>query len=222
MTLQSTSQAGAFDATLNAQDVAWPGSVADCVTALTGVKLTDASYKDAPVTWTKPVGIPVLATKDTNDTTLRDDKTAHFSYSTITRPNVPDNECPLLANAGTVGITVNVERSDVTKVIDSLVRLIANKLPAKLQAILQPYEQPAIDAAKNAGRQFKSPSASATVAVKEYVADTLPTCNTPPPDKSSPSPSPSPVPLHKHRCPSHRARKSSPMGTLRPGFQTTS
>ena len=86
---------------------------------------------------------------------------------------------------GSIGITITVERRDVSKVIDSLVQLIANKLPAKLQTFLQPYEQPAIDAAKAAVGNFKGPRASAAASVMEYVADPL--CqHTPPPTTPTP------------------------------------
>jgi hypothetical protein len=189
-TLSEPPQTGAFDATLKAQDIPWPQTLIDCVSALSHVNLTDASYKDAPVTWTRPIGIPTLATNTTQDSTLLDDKTAHYSYTTVTKPNVPAEECPRLLSTGTVGITVTVERTDISKVEDSLVQLIANQLPAKLQTFLQPYEQPAINAAKTAVNKFKAPQAKATVALMEYVPDPL--CSrTPPPSSPPPSAPPS-------------------------------
>jgi hypothetical protein len=178
---------GAFDATLSAQDIAWPQSLVGCVSTLTSghVDLTEASYKNARITWSQPVGIPTLASNDAKDATLRADKTAHYTYSTVTRQPIPADDCPTLVPAGNIGITITVERKDVSKVIDSLVQLIANKLPAKLQAFLQPYEQPAIDAAKAAVGNFKGPRASAAASVMEYVADPL--CqHTPPPSTPTP------------------------------------
>jgi len=178
---------GAFDATLSAQDIAWPQSLVNCVNTLTSghVDLTDATYKNARVTWSQPVGIPSLASNDSKDATLRADKTAHYTYSTVTRQPIPADDCPTLVPAGGIGITVTVERRDVSKVIDSLVQLVANKLPAKLQAFLQPYEQPAIDAAKAAVGNFKGPRSSASASVMEYVADPL--CqHTPPPTTPTP------------------------------------
>jgi hypothetical protein len=178
-------QSGSFDATLNAQDVPWPQSLVSCVYELSKVDLTKASYKDARVTWSQPVGIPQLAANDSKDATLRDDKTAHYTYSTVTRQPIPGDECPILANAGPVGITVTIDRTDVSKVIDSLVLLIANKLPAKLQTFLQPFEQRAIDAAKAAIGNFKGPRASASALLQEYVPD--PNCpHTPPPTTTTP------------------------------------
>jgi hypothetical protein len=178
---------GAFDATLTAQDVAWPQTLVDCVKTLTGghVDLTDASYKNARVTWSQPIGIPLLASNDSKDATLLADKTAHYTYTTVTRPPIAADDCPRLFPAGSIGITLTVERRDVSKVIDSLVQLIANRLPAKLQGFLEPYEQPAIDAAKAAVGNFKGPRASATASVMEYDPD--PRCeHTPPPTTPTP------------------------------------
>lgn len=149
------------------------------------VDLTDATYKNARVTWSQPVGIPSLASNDSKDATLLGDKTAHYTYTTVTRPPISADDCPKLVPDGSIGITITVERRDVSKVIDSLVQLIANKLPAKLQTFLQPYEQPAIDAAKAAVGNFKGPRASAAASVMEYVADPL--CqHTPPPTTPTP------------------------------------
>ncbi|GEM_PF-6717156 len=191
---------GAFDATLSAQDIPWPKILIDCVAHLSGLNLTDASYKDARVTWTQQAGIPVLASNDTKDATLRDDKTAHYTYSTVTRTPIPADDCPVLVPAGSIGITVTVERADVSKIIDALVQLIANRLPAKLQGFLDPYERPAIDAAKAAVGNFKGPRASASARVMEYVAD--PYCpHTPPPTTPTPRPQATQTPqLPLARC----------------------
>ena len=180
---------GAFNSTLDAQGVQWPQSIVGCVKSLSGVDLSVPAYKDTPVTWTRPIGIPTLATTVTHDATLGDDMTAHYTYATITRP--PAEDCPTLVPSGTVGITVTVARTDVSKALDSLLLLITNKLPATLQSILQPYEQPAIDAVHIAIGNFKSPHASALVQVSELVAD--PGCTHTPPPLSSPTPTLPPV-----------------------------
>jgi hypothetical protein len=189
MTLGSAAVSGAFDATLNAQDVAWPATLVGCVKQLSGVDLTVASYKDAPVTWAKPVGIPTLAVTVAQDATLGDDKTAHYTYATIPRP--PATDCPRLVSAGNLGITVTVSRTDVSKTMDSLLLLIANKLPAKLQTFLQRYEQSAVTAANKAIGDFKSPHATANAQVMELVADPL--CTHTPPPGSTPLPTHPPV-----------------------------
>jgi len=189
MTLGLAPLPGAFNATLNAEDIPWPATLVGCVKSLSGVDLTAAAYKDTPVTWTKPVGIPGLAATVAQDATLGDDKTAHYTYATITRP--PATDCPVLVPAGNLGITVTVARADVSKTIDSLLLLITNKLPAKLQTFLQPYEQPAVDAAKTAIGNFKSPHASANAQVMELIADPL--CTHTPPPGSTPMPTLPPV-----------------------------
>ncbi len=56
--LEDTPLAGSFDAKLNAQTIPWPSTLIDCVKTISGVNLGDASYADAPVKWTKPIGIP--------------------------------------------------------------------------------------------------------------------------------------------------------------------
>jgi hypothetical protein len=172
---------GAFDATLTAQDIPWPKTLLDCVSALSHVNLTDASYKNAQITWSQPMGIPGLASNLSQDGMLRDDKTAHYTYSTIAANSPQD--CPVLVNTGTLGITVTVARTDVSKAIDSLLQLISNKLPAKLQSFLTPYEQPAIAAAKTAIGNFKSPHSSATTRVMEYIPDPL--CTHDPPSSTT-------------------------------------
>jgi hypothetical protein len=188
LTLGAAPLSGAFNATLDAQDIAWPATLVGCVKSLSGVDLT-AAYKDTPVTWTKPIGIPGLAAVAAADATLGDDKTAHYTYATISRP--PATECPVLVPAGNLGITVTVSRTDVSKTLDSLLLLITNKLPAKLQNFLQPYEQPAVDAAKTAIGNFKSPHASATAQLTELVSDPL--CTHTPPPGSTPKPTLPPV-----------------------------
>lgn len=193
MTLDLAPLRGAFNATLNAHDIAWPATLVGCVKQLSGVDLTVAPYKDTPVTWTKPVGIPALATTVAQDATLGDDKTAHYTYATISRP--PATDCPVLVPSGKLGITVTVSRTDVSKTIDSLLLLITNKLPAKLQNFLQPYEQPAVDEAKKAIGNFKSPHAAADAQVMELISDPL--CPHTPPPGSTPLPTHPPV-QHGH------------------------
>lgn len=178
LTLGTAPVDGSFDAVLQAQDIPWPATLVKCVSSLSGVNVTDASYKNAKVDWTDAVGIPGLATSTSHDATLRTDKTAHYLYATETRPTVDD--CPRVVPAGPLGMTVNVERADVSKVIDSLVQLITNKLPPQLQSFLQSYEQGAIDAGKEAIGNFKGPHAHATIQVMEVVADPL-CSHTPPP-----------------------------------------
>jgi hypothetical protein len=184
LTLGAAPLNGAFNATLDAQDIEWPQSLVGCVKSLSGVDLSVPAYKDAAVTWTQPIGIPALATPVTQDATLADDKSAHYTYATIVKE--PATDCPVLVPSGKVGITVTVARTDVSKALDSLLLLITNKLPSKLQSILQPYEQPAIDAVHTAIGNFKSPHASALAQVSELVAD--PVCSHTPAPTSAPSP----------------------------------
>ena len=141
ITLEDTPVSGAFDATLSAKDVPWPPELVSCIAAIsTGhTDLSSASYKDAPVTWTQPVNIPSLATKLSEDDTLLDNKTAHYTFSTSTVPTVDPNDCPRLVNAGRLGITVTVERSDISKTLTSLESLITGQIPASLGSYLQKY-----------------------------------------------------------------------------------
>ncbi len=183
--LADAPQGGSFDATLNAQPIAWPPALVDCVNTISGVNLDEASYADAPVRWTKPIGIPGLASVVTEDDTLRADKTAHYAYSTETVPVPAD--CPRLVSAGALGITVSVERSDISKTITTLERLITNVLPSKMQPYLAPYVQQAFNAATTATKKLGAPHASATMALQENVADPL-CIHTPPPGTPTPQP----------------------------------
>jgi hypothetical protein len=187
-TLAEAPQTGKFDATLDAQPIPWPAVLKDCVSTLSGTALDDAGYKDAPVTWSYPVGIPTLASNTSKDTTLLEDKTAHFAYSTITYAKPEDAQCTQLVPAGDVGITVTVARNDVTKVLTSLESLITNELPSGLRSYLLPYVQPALTDANAAAAKFRAPHASATVKVQELVADPL--CTHTPPPTTSPTATP--------------------------------
>jgi hypothetical protein len=194
VTLDETPTNGSFTATLNADPVQWPQTIVDCVSQLSHVDLNKTGYKDAPVTWTKEIGIPAVAQNTNKDSTLKDDKTATYLYQTITAP-VPDpGSCTrLLPNKPneTIGVTVTITRSDITQVIGSLETLITSELPAVLQSFLMPYVQPAIDAAaQKASAQFKSPSATAIAGVSIYVED--PGCTHLPPDTHVPPPPPKP------------------------------
>jgi hypothetical protein len=191
-TLDTTPQTGTFDATLDAQPIPWPAVLKDCVSTLSGTALDDAGYKDAPITWSYPVGIPTLASNTSKDDTLLENKTAHYAYSTITSPNPEDAQCQQLVTAGNVGITVTVARSDVTKVLTSLESLVTNELPSGLRTYLLPYIQPALTDANAAAAKFRAPHATATVKLQELVADPLCT-HTPPPTTS-----PTGAPLHAH------------------------
>lgn len=187
ITLDETAQAGAFDATLNAQDIQWPSILMDCMSALGGVNLNDASYKDAPVTWSQPVGIPALASKTSSDATLAGDKTAHYHFSTITSPKPEDAQCTALVPAGTVGITITVARSDISKVITSLETLIASELPPVVRTYLLPYIQPVINDATSTAATLRAPHATATATLQKYIADPL-CLHTPPPGTPSAAP----------------------------------
>lgn len=185
VTLGPDPQNGTFTATLDAQPVQWPSSLVDCVQALSGVKLDEASYTDAPVTWSQPIGIPPgLATNTSSDATLRSDKTAVYAYQTI--PETPPS-CPLLVPEGQIGITVTVTRSDITKVIGTLESLITGAIPsAAIRSYLTPFLQPALNAASQTANQFPAPSAHGIVMVEGHVADPAQLCH------QSPSPPPSP------------------------------
>jgi hypothetical protein len=183
LTLGAAPLNGAFNATLDAQDIQWPQSLAGCVKSLSGVDLSVPGYKDAAVTWKQPVGIPTFASPVTQDATLAGDKTAHYKYSTITKE--PATDCPALVPSGKVGITVTVVRTDVSKALNSLLLLITNKLPSQLQSILQPFEQQGIDKVQSTIGDFNSPHATATTQLSELVAD--PGCTHTPPPTSAPS-----------------------------------
>jgi hypothetical protein len=186
LTLGATAEQGKFDATLSADDIQWPASLVGCVQALSNVKLDNASYTDAPVRWTQPRNIPGLAMKMSEDDTLLPDKTAHYTFSTNTVEDVPQADCPVLVNAGSVGITVTVARSDISKTLSSLETLITNQINASIRAYLAPYINPALDAANTTAGQFKAPHESSVVVLKEYVADPL-CSHTPLPGTPAPS-----------------------------------
>ncbi len=190
LTLGATAQDGKFNATLNAADVQWPSTLVGCVQALSNVKLDTASYTDAPVKWTHPVNIPGLATKASEDDTLLTDKTAHYTFTTNSVEDVPEADCPALVGAGSVGITVTVERSDISKTLTSLETLITNQINASIRAYLAPYIDPALGAANTTAAKFKAPHESSVVTLKQYVADPL-CSHTPPPGTPGPSTPPS-------------------------------
>lgn len=189
LTLGASAQDGKFDATLSATDVQWPATLVGCVQALSNVKLDNASYTDAPVKWTHPVNIPGLAMKVSEDDTLLTDKTAHYAFTTNSVEDVPAADCPALVNAGSVGITVTVERSDITKTLTSLETLITNQINASIRAYLATYIDSAFGAANTAAGKFKAPHESSVVTLKQYVADPL-CSHTPPPGTPAPSPPP--------------------------------
>ena len=193
ITLDSYAEPGAFDATLDAKDIPWPAELVSCVTEVSGghIDLTDASYKDAPVTWTQPINIPGLATKQSEDDTLLDDKTAHYTYATKTVEVPGDDDCPTLHDAGKIGITVRVARSDITKTLMSIEALITGQLNSSIQSYLQPYIEPAVDAVTDVANKFAAPHESAIVSLKETFADPL--CEHTPPANATPSPAPSPT-----------------------------
>jgi hypothetical protein len=186
LTLGTTAQDGKFDATLSAADIQWPATLVGCVQALSNVKLDNASYTDAPVKWTHPVNIPGLATKASEDDSLLTDKTAHYTFTTNSVEDVPEADCPALVNAGSVGITVTVERSDISKTLTSLETLITNQINASIRSYLAPYINPALGAANTAAGKFKAPHESSVVTLKQNVADPL-CSHTPPPGTPGPS-----------------------------------
>jgi hypothetical protein len=193
ITLEDTPVSGAFNATLSAKDVQWPPELVSCIAAISTdhIDLSSASYKDAPVTWTQPVNIPGLATKLSEDDTLLDNKTAHYTFSTSTVPAIDPNDCPRLVNAGRLGITVTVARSDISKALTSLESLITGQIPASLRTYLQPYIDLATGSLNSAAGRFAAPHQSTIITLQQNVADPL--CeHTPPPNgPSTPSPSPS-------------------------------
>jgi hypothetical protein len=194
ITLDGDAHPGAFDATLNAKDIPWPPDLIGCVAAISSnhVDLTEASYKDAPVTWTQPVNIPGLATKQAEDDKLLDDKTAHYTYTTETVTPPAADDCPRLVSAGKIGVTVTVERSDITKALTSLETLITSLLNPSIQSFLQKYISPAFDAVTSTAKKFAAPHESAIVTLKEQVADPL--CQHTPPPNDTPLSTPSAQP----------------------------
>jgi len=190
MTLSETPGSGQFIATLQAEDIPWPSTLVGCVKALSGVSLESASYTNAPVTWTPTATTPGLATETSEDTTLLANKTAAYHFQTKTSPNVA--ACPRLVPAGTVGVTVSVARSDVTRTLDALEALILNQLPGPLQAYLSPFIDPALSKAKSTLTTLGVPQESATIAVSEQIADPL--CpQSPPPSTPTTTPTPASV-----------------------------
>jgi hypothetical protein len=186
ITLGNQPVPGAFDATLNAKDIPWPPDLVGCVAAISSnhIDLTDASYKNAPVTWTKVQGIPGLATEQSEDATLLDDKTAHYKYLTIKADEPAPDACPVLVPAGKLAATVTVERSDITKTLTSLETLITSQLNSSIQSYLQPYISPAVDAVTSTANKFAAPHETAVTTIKENIADPL--CpHTPPPNTST-------------------------------------
>jgi hypothetical protein len=190
ITLTQTPQSGSFDATLHAQDIPWPSELVSCVAELSGVKLDDASYKDAPVVWSQPINIPGLATNVSADKMLLADKTAHYAFSTSTVAAVGPDDCPRDVPSGKLGVTVTVERSDVTKTLNSLESIVTSQIPiAALRSYLQPYIDTANTAATTAASTFAAPHQSSVIAVNEQVADPL-CIHTPPPGSPAPSDTP--------------------------------
>jgi len=191
LTLGPDPQSGTFTATLDAQPVQWPSDLASCVQFMSNgaVNLDEASYTDAPVTWSQPIGIPPgLASNTSSDTTLRSDKTAVYAYQTI--PEIPES-CPLEVPKGKIGITVTVARSDITKVTNTLESLIIGLIPSDaIRSYLTPFLQPSFDAAGQAVSKFPAPSAHATVMVEGHIADPAQLCVTPPPVSPGPSEAP--------------------------------
>jgi hypothetical protein len=179
LTLSETPGQGQFVATLQAQDIPWPATLIGCVQSLSGVTLESASYTDAPVTW-KPTGTtPGLAVETSEDATLLANKTAAYHFQTKTEPAV--TACPRTVPAGTVGVTVSVARSDITRTLNSLEALITNQLPGPIQSYLSPYIGKALDTATTTARDFAAPHESAIIPVSEEIPDPLPGCGQSPP-----------------------------------------
>jgi hypothetical protein len=176
---------GTFVATLTAQDIPWPSSLVGCVIALSNVKLDDASYTDAPITWTPKANIPGLATATTSDTTLQKDKTASYHFQTITGPSV--GGCMRTVPDGNISVSVSVARTDVTRTLQSLESLITNQLPSGLRTYLGSFIDPAIADANSTVAKFAAPHETGSIAVTEDVEDPL--CSqTPPPNTPTTQP----------------------------------
>ena len=186
MTLTDVPGQGQFVATLHAEDVPWPSTLVDCVHSLApDVKLDNASYTDAPVSWNAAATTPGLAVKTSEDDTLLKDKTAAYHFQTKTGEVVAS--CPRLFPAGKVAVTVTVARSDVTRVLNSLAVLVTNQLPAAARAYLADYIRAALNDATSAAQKFGAPQGSSIIAVSEQVPDPL-CVQTPPPNEPSPVP----------------------------------
>ena len=176
---------GTFVATLTAADIPWPSTLAGCVMALSNVKLDDASYADAPITWTPKANIPGLATETTSDAILQKDKTASYHFQTITGP--AGSGCMRTVPDGNISVSVSVARTDVTRTLQSLESLITNQLPAGLRTYLGPFIDPAIADANSTVGKFGAPHETGSVAVTENLEDPL--CSqTPPPNTSTTQP----------------------------------
>lgn len=188
MQLSTAPQDGQFTATLHASDIPWPSTLIDCVKALSNVKLDDASYTDAPVTWTPKANIPGLATETKSDTTLLANKTAAFHFQTTTVEDVPSGGCPRIVPAGNLVVNVSVARSDVTNVLASLESLITNQINAAIRPYLTPYTQAALRDANTAAGKFAAPHQTASIALTEEIADPL-CVQTPPPTTPTTQPS---------------------------------
>jgi hypothetical protein len=186
--LSDATKDGQFTATLQAADIPWPSSLVSCVMALSNIKLDDASYADAPITWTPQANIPGLATETTADATLLANKTAAYHFQTTTVPDVPAGDCPRTVPAGALVMLVSVARSDIAKTLASLESLITNQINAAIRPYLTPYIKPALAAANTAAGKFAAPHQTASISLNELVADPL--CpNTPPPNVAAPQPS---------------------------------
>jgi hypothetical protein len=179
--LADVAQDGQFIATLQATDIPWPATLVDCVKTLSGVSLDDASYKDAPVTWTPIANIPGLATATTDDTTLLANKTAAYHFQTTTVASVSPSDCPRTVPAGNIAVRVSIARSDVTKTLKSLESLITNQINSSIRSYLSPYIDPALAAVNSAAGKFAAPHSTSVVTLTEDVADPL-CSHTPPPN----------------------------------------
>jgi hypothetical protein len=192
--LGDVAQDGQFVATLHAADIPWPSTLVDCVKTLSGVDLDDASYKDAPVTWTPIANIPGLATETSDDTTLLANKTAAFHFQTTTVASVDPNDCPRTVPAGNIAVRVSVARTDITKTLESLESLITNQINASVRAFLSPYIDTALGKANNAAAKFAAPHETGIIALTEDIADPL--CSHTPPPNTTPTTQPSSAAAH--------------------------
>jgi len=192
--LGDVAQDGQFVATLHATDIPWPSTLVDCVKTLSGVHLDDASYKDAPVTWTPIANIPGLATETTDDTTLLANKTAAFRFQTTTVASVDPNDCPRTVPAGNIAVRVSVARSDIAKTLASLESLITNQINASVRTYLARFIDPALADANDAAARFAAPHETGIIALTEDIADPL--CSHTPPPNTTPTTQPSSAAAH--------------------------
>jgi hypothetical protein len=191
MMLSPTPEQGQFIATLQAQDIPWPTTLIDCVQTLShgSVTLDSASYTDAPVTWTPTATTPGLAAETSDDTKLLANKTAAYHFQT--RTQTAPAGCPRTFPAGTVGVTVSVARTDITRTLDGLVALITNQLTPAIQTYLGPFISAALAEPKSTAAKFAAPHESAIIAVSEEIED-LP-CSPSSPRPSAPAATPSAI-----------------------------